>query len=222
MQTQSARVTVPVKDNPVVPEMPVLGPIKRAIGKVVQLTLRWPLKLFGLRVVSAQESLIEREFLSGLVASRTKKAVFDEVKVTLIHLRDLTHNLPDHLNFDTQEEREFANAVLCRIWHIAEPYRCSIIPPQFVSSELKEKYINTRPFLSGPGIYQDTFDRIEMGCYESAMLLTKAIFLKNLPNYQMCPAWYQGSKTTQQEIKARLERQLQKIGEQLSQSTSGG
>lgn len=96
------------------------------------------------------------------------------------HLRDLVHNLPLDLNFETEDEATFCHEVLSCATEIAEPSGIT----RFVATEALSRKLLEAAFCDGGRLLKgEDFGLAAEGDIAAAMFITKLIFLKNYPRY---------------------------------------
>ncbi|OES24161.1 hypothetical protein [Alteromonas macleodii] len=91
-------------------------------------------------------------------------------------VRSMIHNVPTYLNFETFEETMFAVDVLSHIRHINNRDKGFHFK---VDNKLKSLYLNQQVAPWHAPVTGETFDKIEAGCFESALFLTEMIFARN-------------------------------------------
>jgi len=120
-------------------------------------------------------------------------------------VRDIAHNLPYHLNFETREEEEFCSDVLScvppEVLTCREPYdeftgghRTHDIP-----KGLREKYLGKAPFHYGAALTDADFDAAAKGNIEKAVYIAKVIFCHNRPRYKKANEWWEGPQSQREE-----------------------
>lgn len=141
-------------------------------------------KIFGLVIGTKREwQLAEAR---SLAAGRKQAA--DLARRGLTALRNLTHNLPFHLNFETEDEAGFCYDVLSRSWDLLldqEWWR-----PFDISPELKAKYLGKCPIISGRHLTEEDFALAAKGDINAALYITQVIFSENRERYARVKEWF--------------------------------
>lgn len=116
---------------------------------------------------------------------------YDQWQSTLWHVRDIAHNLPAHLHFETDEEVQFTHRVLA-MWPQRLYRDTSRDTGSFpISRNLRDSLIGKGPFHAGKPLTEDDFNAAEKGDIERALYVTKVIFCKNYPRYRQSTDWWE-------------------------------
>lgn len=108
----------------------------------------------------------------------------------LTPLRNLAHNLPYHLGFETKEEENLAHTVLSKARDLALISIGEIEEtPLHISSKLEGKYVGKCPVVYGRPLTHDDFERARKGDISTAMYITQVIFSQNRSRYQKDQEW---------------------------------
>lgn len=103
-------------------------------------------------------------------------------------LRNLAHNLPWHLNFESEEEAGFCYDAISHSWDLlrpGQPWRSYA-----ASSELKAKYIGKAPIVSGRALTESDFESAAGGDINAALYISQVIFSENRERYAQAKEWF--------------------------------
>lgn len=145
------------------------------------------MELFGFRIVKSKD-LEEERFLQEMALRDSLDEMRKSIEKSMWSLRDLCHNLPFHLNFETKEQADFCHYVLCHCNRVAWPqerrFRFS------ASKTLRKQMIGKCPIGSGRDLTEQDFTDAEKGDITAALYITKVIFCENRERYKKVNEWF--------------------------------